>query len=88
MAVIMPGDAKVLKSYGFTENHLDPLRFKKRINNFVYTIHFRNEIGWRFSFINISNMKKMNEFYFKTLKEALDEFEKIAKEKSNESEIN
>lgn len=83
MAVIMPGDAKVLKSYGFTENHLDPLRFRKRINNFVYTIHFRNEIGWRFSIINISNMKRMDERNFKTLKETLDEFEKIEKEHKN-----
>ena len=47
MAVIMPGDAIVLKSYGFVENELDPLRYKKHGKNYRIAIEFNNLAGWR-----------------------------------------
>lgn len=47
MAVIMPGDVMVLKSYGFVENELDPLRYKKHGKNYRMAIEFNKFSGWR-----------------------------------------
>lgn len=46
MSIIIPGDAIVLKSYGFVENELDPLRYKKHGKNYRMAIEFNKLTGW------------------------------------------
>ena len=46
MAVIMPGDALVMKGYGFHQNLMDPLRFNKHCNYCRLVVQFNPREGW------------------------------------------